>query len=81
MSYSGKVAANLGGPFQGNLRLVGADAQKAPVAKVPARYVAALSVVVLFVVASATWLVWRGVSREPEAAYAEAFGKAGLPEE
>jgi len=63
-----------------NPSLIGADEQKAPVVKLPAAYIVALSAVVLFVMASAAWWAWRFVSLELIAVYAEGFRKAGMAE-
>jgi len=43
-------------------------------------YVLALSIVVLFGIASAAWWAWRFVSLELIAVYAEGFRKAGMAE-
>ena len=58
MSHPGSAATILAAEFTGNSRLIGADEQKAPVAKLPTVYVVALSVVVLFGIASAAWWTW-----------------------
>jgi hypothetical protein len=60
---------------------VGTADQETPVAKVRAAHVVGVSVVVLFVIASAAWLAWRVVSLELSAVYAEAFREARLSEE
>ena len=60
-------------------RLMGAD--EVPVSKVPAAYFVAPSLIMLFAIAGATWLVWRFVSLELTAVYAEGFRKVVMPEE
>jgi hypothetical protein len=56
------------------------DEQNAPLAKVAAAYAIALSVVLLFGIASAAWWAWL-VSRDLTVAYTEAFRNTRLPEE
>jgi hypothetical protein len=63
-----------------NSGLIGADGQEAPLAKLPAVYVIALSVVVLLAFAGAAWLAWF-VSRGLTLAYIEGFRSVRLPEE
>ena len=81
MTQAHRLAAVLDASSTRNAGLIGADEQKAPVVKLPAAYVVALSAVVLFVMASAAWWAWRFVSLELIAVYAEGFRKAGMAEE
>jgi hypothetical protein len=78
MIQTRRVAAALDVFSVRNSRPIGGDAQEAPVVKLPAAYVVALSVVVLFAIAAAASWAWF-VSRELTGAYAEAFRAAGLP--
>jgi hypothetical protein len=80
MSHPPRFAVILGASFRGNPRVIGADEQKAPFAKLPTAYVIALSAVVLFGIASAAWWAWL-VSRGLAVAYTEGFRNIRLPEE
>ena len=74
-------------------RLMRADEGPTPVVNVPARpssvrrsvtpprILITVSVLVVIGIASATWWAWRFISLELAAVYAEAFRKAGVPEE
>ena len=79
MSHSRSVAVILDADFTGNPRLIGADERKAPLAKPPTAYVAALSVFLLFGIAGAAWWAWF-VSRDLTVAYTEGFRDIRLPE-
>jgi hypothetical protein len=81
MSQTRRFAAVLNPSLTRNSRLIEADEQAALVAKLPAAYVLAVSLVVLFGIASAAWWAWRFVSLELTAAYAEGFRKARMAEE
>jgi hypothetical protein len=59
-------------------RLMGAD--EVSVAKIPAAYLVAPSLITLLAFTGATWWVWRFVSLQLTAVYAEGFRKVGLPE-
>jgi hypothetical protein len=79
MTRSRSVAVIVGADFSGNPRVIGADEQKAPLAKLPTG-VCALSAVLLFGIAGAAWWAWF-VSRGLTVAYAEGFRHVGLSEE
>jgi hypothetical protein len=81
MTQAHRLAAVLDASSARNSGLSGAAEQEALVVKLPAAYVVALSAVVLFGIASAAWWACRFVSLELIAVYAEAFRKAGVPEE
>jgi hypothetical protein len=81
MTQAHRLAAVLDASSARNSGLIGAAEQEALVVKLPAAHVVALSAVVLLGIASAAWWLWRFISLELTAAYAEGFRKAGMAEE
>jgi hypothetical protein len=79
-----RLTTILAADVAGNSRLMNSrpnETDELPVSTIPAAYLIAPSLIVLFAIAGATWWAWRLVSLEFTAIYAEGFRKVGMPEE
>ena len=78
MTLTRWLAGVLDASLARNSRLIGLDEEEAPVAKPPAAFIVALSLIgVTLAIASMIWFL----SRELAVTYAKAFRKASFPRE